>query len=78
MIAIMAEMAQMEREIIVERVKDGLRAAVRRGKKLGPPTKATPEIKDGIKKLHKEGMMQKDIAAKYGFSPSTINRIIKA
>lgn len=75
MIAIFAELAQMERELIVERVKAGLAAARKRGVKLGAPLKATPEIATTIIRLRKEGKTIAAIAKETKLSAGTIHNV---
>lgn len=75
MIAIFAELAQMERELIVERVKAGLTAAVKRGVKLGAPRKVTPEIAAEIIRAREDGMTIAEIAKVTTLSTGTIHKV---
>lgn len=77
MVAIFAELAQMEREIIVERVKAGLVAARARGVTLGAPVKATGAKIIEVVALSDRGLPQKKIAARVGLSIGTVNKILQ-
>lgn len=62
MFTIISAIAQLERDIIAERVKGGLRRAVERGKKLGRPrAEVNPE---DIKRLRGTGLSFAEIAAR--------------
>lgn len=73
-IAIFAELAQMEREMIVERVKAGLVAAKKRGVKFGAPVKVTEKVISEIVKLRKKGLSFKEIAENVGFSVGSVHK----
>ena len=77
-LAIFAELAQMEREIIVERVRHGLEAAKKRGVRLGAPIKATDEKIAQITDLRASGVSQKAISLRVGLSVGLVNKIIKS
>ena len=77
MLAAFSEIAEIERDVIVQRVKDGLAAAVRRGKKLGPK---------GISKLKKAQIIElfdiqtpkAEIARKLRISRTTVWSFLKS
>jgi DNA invertase Pin-like site-specific DNA recombinase len=72
---IFAVLAEMERELIVERVKAGLRRARREGKRLGRPR---VEVDSGmVLKLHERGLSQREIAQRLSLSKTTVMRILK-
>lgn len=74
MFTIIAALAQLERDLTAERVRNGLRNAVAKGKILGRPK----ERKDGpILKLHREGLEGKEIAARLGISRFKVYRALK-
>ena len=77
MIALFAELAQMEREMIVERVKAGLDAAKARGVKLGAPTKKSEDIVNRAIELRDSGYTYKAVARKLSVSVGTIHSIIR-
>ena len=68
-------MAQLERDIIAERVKAGLRRARENGKKLGRPR---IDVSTGhIAKLRSQGLSIRDIAGNSRVSRTTVWRIIR-
>lgn len=75
-IAIFAELAQMEREMIVERVKAGLDAAKKRGVKLGQPIKATPEVIKEILRLKDDDNSYRVIASELNISIGLVSKVL--
>lgn len=75
MIAIFAELAQMERELIVERIKAGLAAAMKRGVKLGAPIKATSEVSLAIVQAREAGKTIAEIAKAMKLSNGTVHKV---
>lgn len=75
---IISAVAQLERDIIAERVKAGLRRAKENGKKLGRPigSRVTHKHTERAKKLHGEGQSLRQIARALGISKSTVQRLI--
>ncbi len=72
---IISAVAQLERDIIAERVKAGLRRAKANGKKLGrPKVEVDPEQ---VKALHAKGSSTRAIAAKLGLTKSTAANLVK-
>ncbi len=78
MLAAFAEIAEIERETIVARVKAGLEAAKKRGVKLGPPQKIKPEHITQMQELRRQGASYKSISSKLGFSVGAIHKALKA
>jgi DNA invertase Pin-like site-specific DNA recombinase len=77
-IHIMAAMAQMERELIVERTRHGLAKARERGRTGGRPQRITDEqVKDAIRR-EKKGEFVSDIAKEYGVSRNGLYKRIHA
>jgi len=74
----MAALAQMERELIVERTKAGLEAARSRGRVGGRRRLMTPSKIEAAKNLLRDGMPPKDVAANLGVSVPTLYRWIPA
>jgi len=71
---IMGSLAQMERELIVERTRAGLQAARDRGR-VGGRKKALSKSKlEAAQKLIDEGTPRKDVAASLGISRATLYR----
>ncbi len=72
---IISAVAQLERDIIAERVKAGLRKAVENGKKLGRPRASVDSEK--IHWLRSPGLSHRAIAAQLGISHSTVGQILR-
>ena len=75
---IMASLAQMERELIVERTRAGLLAAKSQGRRGGRKRQMTESKLELAKKLLKEGMPAKKVAQDLGLSLPTLYRWIPA
>ncbi|MCY9865176.1 recombinase family protein [Vibrio coralliirubri] len=73
-LGILASVAQMERELIKERQREGIKAARAKGKKFGRPSKATPEQ---VKELRKS-LSIAETARELEISPATVNRLQKS
>ena len=71
---IISAVAQLERDIIAERVKMGLRRAKARGKKLGRP-RVSIDV-DKLRELHGTGLSHRKIAAVMDISQATIGRAL--
>jgi len=69
---IISAVAQLERDIIAERVKAGLRRAKENGKKLGRPSKKVDRYE--IRRLRSEGRSLRQIAAELNVSKNTVAR----
>ena len=72
---IISAVAQLERDIIAERVKAGLRRAKDRGKRLGRPQGTALDI-EAASRLRREGMGLRQIAEKLGSSKTTVSRVL--
>ena len=73
---IVSAMAELERNIIVERVKSGLKSAKNKGKILGRPKVLLDMIE--IKQLKNNGFSLRDIASKLNTSKSTVAKYLNA
>jgi len=71
---IISAVAQLERDIIAERVKAGLRRARENGKKLGRPRASVD--KGEIRRLRAEGCSLREIAEQVGLSHTKVAQII--
>lgn len=69
---IIAAMAELERNIIVERIHAGLRRAKSEGKSLGRPRALLDTVK--IQTLRREGLSLRSIAKQLGVGRSTVQR----
>lgn len=63
---VMASLAQMERELLIERTKAGLDAAKKHGRIGGRKRSMTPSKVEAAKKLLDQGMPAKDVAHNLG------------
>jgi len=72
---IISAVAQLERDIIAERVKAGLRRARENGKKLGRP--CTDVNRKEIQELRSQGLSHRAIATQLGISHSTVGQILR-
>ncbi len=73
MFTIISAMAQLERDIISERVKAGLRNAKANGKDLGRPP-VNEKTKRKIKELRKKGVSIRGVAERLKIGKSTVER----
>jgi len=71
-------LAEFERRLLSERTKQGLAAARRRGKRLGPPLKLTAnQIRAAKRKIAMKEATVAEMASLYNVHPSTLSRSIK-
>ncbi|CAG1021400.1 partial Serine recombinase PinR, partial [Patescibacteria group bacterium] len=80
MFQILGAIGEFERELINERVKDGVAKAKDKGVKFGRKTKLTPEQLEQFRLEFEnppESMTKTDIAKKYGLSRASGYRISK-
>ena len=73
---IISAVAQLERDIIAERVKAGLRRAVANGKKLGRP-KLDVDVEE-VHRLRAQGLSLRAIAKECGISRTTVSDLLGA
>jgi len=72
---IISAVAQLERDIIAERVKAGLRRAKENGKRLGRPRGTALNI-ERIHRLRAEGLSLQQIAKEVNTSKTTVSRLL--
>jgi len=72
---IISAVAQLERDIIAERVKAGLRRAKENGKRLGRPRASIDGGK--VHRLRSQGLSHRAIATQLGISHSTVGQILR-
>jgi len=72
---IISAVAQLERDIIAERVKAGLRRAKENGKKLGRP-KGTALDVEKVRGLRSDGLSLQQIATELNTSKTTVSRLL--
>lgn len=75
---VMASLAQMERELLVERTQAGLQAARKRGRVGGRKRTMTDSKLESAKRLLTDGVPPKDVAADLGVSVPTLYRWLPA
>lgn len=75
---VMASLAQMERELLIERTQAGLEAAKADGRVGGRKPKMTPSKLKAAQQLLDAGVPPKDVAANLGVSVPTLYRWIPA
>lgn len=75
MLAAFAEIAEIERQTIVTRVKAGLEAAKKRGVKLGAPQKITDAQREQVLTLRQGGMSFRKIAKETGLSYGAVHKL---
>ena len=75
--AILASIAQMERETIQQRIEAGIKAARLRGKTLGRPRKLRPDVIRQIQILREAGESIQGIARSLGLGRTTVYRGLK-
>ena len=74
----MASLAQMERELIIERTRAGLEAAKRLGRVGGRKRRMTEAKNKAARKLLASGTPSRDVAQSLGVSVPTLYRWIPA
>lgn len=77
MITMLTAVAEMERDMIVERIHAGLERTKEQGTKLGPPLKLQPEVLNEMIEDRKSGKKLQEIAAKYNVHSSLVDRNVK-
>jgi DNA invertase Pin-like site-specific DNA recombinase len=75
MLTMLAAVAEMERDLLVERTTSGLARAKGEGKILGRPTKTTAKQRDEIKNMRKNGASISALSRAFGVSRASIMRV---
>lgn len=73
--AVIAAVAEFERDLLIERTQSGLTRAKAEGKKLGRPSSLTAEQQEAVRRRRSEGASLGMLAAEYGVSRSAIQRL---
>jgi len=76
MLAAFAEIAEIERETIVARVRSGLEAAKKRGTKLGAPIKLTKDKQVEARDMKQRGLSYKAIATRLELSVGSVHTLV--
>lgn len=74
-LSVLASMAEFERDLIVERTREGLAHARTQGRVGGRPPKLTQHQQQAALRLIADGMSENQVATALGVSRSTITRI---
>ena len=72
--AVIAAVAEFERDLLVERTQAGLSRAKAQGKQLGRPSSLTAEQQDAVRRRRVEGETLGVLAKEFGVSRSSIQR----
>lgn len=76
--AVIAAVAEFERDLLVERTQAGLSRAKAQGKRLGRPSALTFEQQEAVRRRRKEGASLGELAKAFGVSRSAIQRAERA
>jgi DNA invertase Pin-like site-specific DNA recombinase len=76
MLAMLAAVAEMERDLLIERTRAGLERVRAEGKKLGRPSKTTQEARTAMVTAHQAGATISALARLYGVSRETVLSIV--
>jgi len=77
MLAMLAAVAEMERDLLVERTQAGLARAKAEGKTLGRPTRTTEAQRATMVSRHKAGDSISTLSRDYAISRASVMRIVK-
>ena len=77
MLAAFAEIAEIERDTIVARVRSGLEAAKKRGVVLGAPVKVNDHNLERVRELRASGLSYRDIAEELDMSVGSVHKAVK-
>jgi len=73
----LAAVAEMERDLLVERTQSGLARAKAEGKTLGRPISTTDEQRAAMAKQHQAGASISSLARAFGISRASVMRVVK-
>ncbi len=76
LLSMLAAVAEMERDLLIERTQAGLTRAKAEGRKLGRPSKIAPEARGVIVAKKNSGTSVSALAREYGVSRATIAAIV--
>lgn len=77
LLTMLAAVAEMERDLLVERTKAGLKRAQSEGKTLGRPCKTTQKVRMAIVAAHQAGTTISALARQHSISRATVLGIIQ-
>jgi len=76
MLTMLGAVAEMERDLNVERTLSGLERAKAQGKTLGRPAKTTDQQRQAIRAAHGDGVSVSALAREYGISRASVLNIV--
>ena len=74
-LAVIAAVAEFERDLLIERTQAGLNRAKAQGKRLGRPSSFTAEQQETIRSKRNQGASLDNLAKEFGVSRSAIQRV---
>jgi putative DNA-invertase from lambdoid prophage Rac len=77
MLNMLAAVAEMERDLLMERTQSGLARAKAEGKTLGRPTSTTDEQRAAMAKQYQAGESISALARTFGISRASVMRVVK-
>ena len=78
LVIVIGAVAQLERDLLIERTQAGLARAKAQGIKLGRKSKTTPADRVGIHQGYKDGITVSELSRKYEVSRATILNVLKS
>jgi putative DNA-invertase from lambdoid prophage Rac len=78
LVTMLAAVAEMERDLLVERTRAGVARARAEGKQIGRPAKTTPGERDQIRTLLAQGASVSGVARRFGISRAAVIAARKA
>jgi len=78
MLTMLAAVAEMERDLLVERTQSGLARAKSEGKTLGRPSKTTPEQRAEIIAKYAQGESVSALARGYAISRASVLGVVNS
>lgn len=77
LLTVMGAMAQLERDLITERVKEGMEAAKERGVKFGRPSGSSAAVTKAAKMYMRGGLSMRQVAKLTGVSIGSISKAVR-
>ena len=77
MLNMLAAVAEMERDLLIERTQSGLARAKAEGKTLGRPASTTDEQRAAMARQHEAGESISALARAFGISRASVMRVVK-
>ncbi len=78
MLTMLAAVAEMERDLLIERTQAGLARARAEGKTLGRPSKTTPKQRAEIISNYQHGQSVSALARLYAISRASVLKVVKS